>query len=476
MSAFPEADLATLVNDEINKKMEFRIQPAPPIELIIKNLNIWAALKEGKPCRRRLANKLILNSVSCCFKAGTATAILGSSGSGKTTLMNYISSRMEDDVLKSNGQLFVNGHPVSSIKAIKHRTAYVTQFDVVYPVLTPKQQLLYTAKLSGVDSPEGKVEEVIEALNLKGCQNTKVGSDLNRGISGGEKKRTAVGIELLTDPSLLFLDEPTTGLDSKSALDIAFMIKKLAETGRTVISTIHSPSAEIMEQFDQVICLCKGEVVYYGPPTEIPSYFAEIGFPAPPLTNPADHLMAIIHEDDIRIKGLKEGKDIPDEEVQDLFKERLEKFVSFCKASNVEPLPVPDMPVSFDDVTNRRITNTNSFRNFFIVLHRCIALYTAHPEFLGVKVFQSLGFAIFAIILLNNTVSHYTNTLQAILDRGGMAFNLAATIGFAGLFANLHTFLTAIPVFKREAEAKLYGPITFFFTNSLYEGPSSKWC
>ncbi len=159
-----------------------------------------------------------------------------------------------------------------------------------------------------------------------------------------------MGIELITDPSLLFLDEPTTGLDSKSALDIAFMIKKLAQNGRTIISTIHSPSAEIMEQFDQVICLCRGEIIYYGPPTEISPYFAEIGFNPPPLTNPADHLMAIIHEDDIKIQGLKEGKEIPEEEVQAKFKQRIELFVSTCKSSNVEPQPVKDHPISFEKV------------------------------------------------------------------------------------------------------------------------------
>lgn len=467
----PGAEIARIVSEEINSAIDFHLNPVPKIELMVKDINIWAESKEGKPCRKRIVNKLILNSVSCNFAAGTSTAILGSSGSGKTTLLNYISSRMEDGNLRTNGNIYVNGTSVSSIKTIKQRTGYVTQFDVVYPELSPKEQLLYSARLAGVDHPEEKVKQIIEALGLQSCANTRVGNDLARGISGGERKRTAVGIELITDPSLLFLDEPTTGLDSKSALDIAFMIKKLALNGRTVISTIHCPSAEILEQFDQVLCLCRGEIVFFGPPSQLNPYFANIGFPAPPLTNPADHLMAIIHEDDIRIQALKKGEEIDEAEVHILFKKRLELFVKTCKASTAEPQPVPDKPEPFAFVTEKRVTNTNGFKNFFIVLVRCLVLFSRHPQQLQVKIVQHLGFAGFALLLLHRTIDPETNTLQAILDRGGMAYNLGPTMCFAGIFANMYTFIPALGVFKRESQNKLYGPLTFYLTHAFFELP-----
>lgn len=471
MTSTGEADIARLVKEEVNRSTDFHLPPVPQIELAVQELNIWAQTAEGKPCRKRVVHKLILNSVACTFEAGTATAILGSSGSGKTTLLNYISSRMEDGVLKSNGSLYINGNSVSSIRPIKRRTGYVTQFDVVYAELTPREQLLYSAKLAGVDNPENKVDNIIQALGLESCANTWVGNDLQRGISGGERKRTAVGIELITDPSLLFMDEPTTGLDSKSALDIAFMIKKLAQNGRTIVSTIHSPSAEILEQFDKVVCLCKGEIVYYGPPSKLSSHFADVGFPAPPLTNPADHLMAIIHEDDIRIQALKEGKEVADEEVKTLFKKRIDHFVTTCRSSSIVAQPVTDQPEPFARVKEERITNTNAVKNFLLVLQRCLILYFRNPQQLQVKIIQHLGFAAFAIILLHNTISPETNTLQAIMDRGGMAFNLGPTMCFAGVFANLYTFIPALPVFKRESQNKLYGPLTFYLTHSLFEVP-----
>jgi ABC-type multidrug transport system ATPase subunit len=471
MAVSGEVELATLVQQEIYKDKEFRLDQATPVELMIKNLNIWAQIKQGKPCKKQITNKLILNSVTCAFRAGTATAILGSSGSGKTTMLNYISSRMEDSALKSNGDLYINGEKVNSIKPIKHRTGYVTQFDVVFADLTPREQMLYSAKLAGVGNPEAKVNEVLDILGLQGCSNTRVGDDLNRGISGGERKRTAVGIELITDPSLLFLDEPTTGLDSKSALDIAFLLKKLADNGRTVITTIHSPSAEILEQFNRVVCLCKGEIVYDGPPTRINQYFSEIGFAPPPLTNPADHLMAIIHEDDIRIKALKEGTTIEDNQIAGLFAERIELFVSTCKANNVEPFPVHDSPVPIAEVKREKDLKTSVFGNFCLVLSRLLKIYFRNPQQFRTKLIQNTGFAVFALILLHKTVAYTHNTQQAILDRGGMAFQVAATMGFAGIFSNMYTFIPALPIFRRESQNKLYGPVTFYLSHGFFELP-----
>lgn len=108
--------------------------------------------------------------INCDFKSGTSTAILGTSGSGKTSLLNYMSSRTEDNELKVNGELFVNGHKVASLRQIKPRTAHLYQKSVVYTELTPREQLLYSAKLAGVPDPEKKTEEIIEVYSYKAVQ------------------------------------------------------------------------------------------------------------------------------------------------------------------------------------------------------------------------------------------------------------------------------------------------------------------
>lgn len=463
-------EVQRIVHDEIHKIQEFSLEPVVPIELVFKNVNIWAELASGKPCRRTYTNKHIIKNISGSFKPGTATAILGSSGSGKTTLLNYISSRMEDSVLKANGEIFINGNLVHSINAVKQRTAYVTQVDIVNANLTPKEQMMYVARLSGEDNPEKKVGQILKILNLEGCQDTRVGDETTRGVSGGERKRTSIGIELITDPSLMFLDEPTTGLDSKSALDVAGILKRLADNGRTIVTTIHCPSAEILDKFDQVICLCRGEIIYYGPPKFITSHFARIGFQVPPLTNPADHLMTIIHEDDIRIQAMISNEELTDKQVEDRFQNRINLFVSTMKEGHKEPVVVKDQPAPLALAAKRK-DDVNAFRNFFIVLGRVMVIYFRNPMSFRTKVIQTIGFDLFALILFNNAAKPENNTIQAIMDKGGMVFTVSSTNAFAGIFSNMYTFLPALPTFRRESQNKLYGPLTFYLTHAFFELP-----
>jgi ATP-binding cassette subfamily G (WHITE) protein 2 len=119
--------------------------------------------------------------------------------------------------------------------------------------MTVKECLEFAAKLKLPGDEESKmrrVYEIIEELRLQKCQNTQIGGPLIKGVSGGERKRTSIGVELITDPNLIFLDEPTTGLDSFTATSVMETLKELSMSGRTVISTIHQPNSDIFEMFD----------------------------------------------------------------------------------------------------------------------------------------------------------------------------------------------------------------------------------
>jgi ABC-type multidrug transport system ATPase subunit len=110
-----------------------------------------------------------------------------------------------------------------------------------------------------------------------------------RGISGGEKKRVSIGIELVTDPDLLFLDEPTSGLDASTALNIISLIKELAKArGMVVLMTIHQPRTDILDLFDKIILLSVGKTVWYGRTDSAIEHFNKLGFPLPNKTNPSD--------------------------------------------------------------------------------------------------------------------------------------------------------------------------------------------
>lgn len=467
----PEAgacpSLDEIVTHELYSQKDFELEPVVPIEIMFKNLNIWAEMKDKK-CGGTKSYKHILKGVSGTFGTGQCIALLGSSGSGKTTLINYLSSMMHGSKLKTNGELFINGTRMDSIDSIKHRTGFVEQIENLIPDFSPKELLTYTAKMAGIPNYSQKVREVLNILGLNNCQDTRVGSVLTRGISGGERKRTAIGLELINNPSFIFLDEPTTGLDSKSALDVAALLKRLSRSGRSIISTIHSPSFEILNEFDKVLCMSHGEIVYEGTPANIGPHFEALGLPMPAMTNPADHLMSIIHEDDFRLKAIRNEETFSEDDIQKKFKERITMFVKEYKSRTYEPSPVVDSPVPLPqvEVDDRKI---KPITNYVIVAQRGIQFYIRNPTVLRTKVLQQVVFALMAIFLLNNTVDIEENTPQAIIDRGGMALNLSSSLCFGGFFATMYIFIPGLPTFRKENENKLYGPLTYYFTVSAFE-------
>jgi len=126
------------------------------------------------------------------------------------------------------------------------------------------------------------VNDLIKVLGLEHVQNIKCGNQFVKTISGGERKRTCIGVELITDPKLLFLDEPTSGLDSHLTISIVMLLKKLArERGMTVLSTIHQPSSQAFAHFDRTMLMCDGHIIYQGPATYTKAYLRELGYKFP---------------------------------------------------------------------------------------------------------------------------------------------------------------------------------------------------
>jgi energy-coupling factor transporter ATP-binding protein EcfA2 len=140
------------------------------------------------------------------------------------------------------------------------------------------------------------VEGLIQSLALGKCADTLIGSKMIAGLSGGEKKRTAVGVELISDPTLLFLDEPTSGLDSYAAFKLTEVLRGLAQSGRTVITTIHQPSSEVFGLFDEAILLVGGKCLYMDRVDSMTGYFTQMGHTCPPNFNPADFVMFLMQQ------------------------------------------------------------------------------------------------------------------------------------------------------------------------------------
>lgn len=183
-------------------------------------------------------------------------------------------------------------------------SAYVTQTDVLLPSLTVRETLLYAASLrlpSSTTSQERSqlVEEIILELGLKECANTRIGDGFKKGgCSGGERRRVSIGVQMLRNPSILFLDEPTTGLDATSAFHLVKTLKHLAGKGRTIITTIHQPRSDIFFLFDRLTLLSRGNIAYTGSTSESLSWFDGL-LPGGlrPHVNPADYLIDIVAVD-----------------------------------------------------------------------------------------------------------------------------------------------------------------------------------
>lgn len=213
----------------------------------------------------------------------------GPSGSGKTTLLNVLGGRALAGV---TGDILMNNKPLS--KGMKRIIAYVLQEDIFYMHLTVREQLTFTAQLRLPETMSdaqrtAQIEEVMQKLNIVKCQNTPIML-----VSGGEKKRVNIGTELLTNPSVILLDEPTSGLDSTTAAALVATLQELAQSGKTVISSIHQPSSHVFYSFDKLFVLADGHMVYNGSPRGCMPYLQSRGYAPPGDYNPADFLMDLV--------------------------------------------------------------------------------------------------------------------------------------------------------------------------------------
>eukprot|EP00439_Symbiodinium_sp_Y106_P004971 s1653_g1.t1 len=245
----------------------------------------------------------ILSNITGMIQPGKLTGVFGPSGSGKTTLLNILAGRQNTKAggMSLSGQITTGGVPVDPV-SFRSNIAYVMQDDSLLPFETPRECLYFSACLRlprsvTEEQRQEFVQSLLNTLHLERCSTTIVGSALVKGISGGERKRTSVGIELITNPRMLFLDEPLSGLDSYAAYTLVVALKELAEANVPVLCTVHQPSSEIFAKFDDVIILHGGEVTYHGPAEHIATHFDVLGYPCPANFNPADHVMFLLQKE-----------------------------------------------------------------------------------------------------------------------------------------------------------------------------------
>ncbi|RZF39649.1 hypothetical protein LSTR_LSTR001170 [Laodelphax striatellus] len=243
-------------------------------------------------------SRKILKSISGCFKSGEMTAIMGPSGAGKSTLMNILVGYVTNGV---SGSILTNGFP-RQIKLFNKLSSYIMQEDLLQPNLTVRESMMIAArlKLGNELSDRDKnaaVREILVTLGLTKCADT-----FTDRLSGGQRKRVSVGLELVNNPPVIFLDEPTTGLDIVAINNCIELLKDLSSQGRTIVCTIHQPTASMFNMFDNVYMLAKGQCIYHGTSHQLVPFLSTCNLDCPPTYNPTDFVFEVLEANSEFIK------------------------------------------------------------------------------------------------------------------------------------------------------------------------------
>ncbi|CAH1425582.1 unnamed protein product [Lactuca virosa] len=211
---------------------------------------------------------LLLKGVSGAFRPGVLTALMGVSGAGKTTLMDVLAGRKTGGYIEGN--IVISGYPKRQ-ETFARISGYCEQNDIHSPHVTVHESLIYSAWLrlpADVDSETRKmfVDEVMDLVELNPIRDALVGLPGVNGLSTEQRKRLTIAVELVANPSIIFMDEPTSGLDARAAAIVMRTVRNTVDTGRTVVCTIHQPSIDIFEAFDELFLMKRGgEELYVGP-------------------------------------------------------------------------------------------------------------------------------------------------------------------------------------------------------------------
>merc|ERR1740129_1589331 len=380
------------------------------------------------------------------------------------TLLDVLAGRTMPDA----GRLCLGQRADASPADVQRHAAYVQQDDAIMASQTAREALHMSALLTLPQSmPKAekmsRAEKIIKQFQLESCADTLVGDPVGKvkGLSGGERKRTAVAMAVVREPQIVFLDEPTSGLDAfKAKLLVSVMSDLALNTGATVVFTIHQPSSDIFALFDDLMIMLHGQCVYAGLSSSSVPHFSDAGYPCPQYANPADFFF-------MHVLTSEDGSSVDDQ--------RTEQLVQAWKAAeqNVETEKKLDTLWSAAASDRRPCATTimrtnSSFATQFVVLIKRAANDLWRNPMRGKA---QIGQSLFLGLILTLIWAPLDNDQNGVQDRVGIIFFLSVNSVMQNVMCVLTTFANERGAVLREQENGMYRTLPYFISRILVDVP-----
>ena len=461
----------------------------------------WSALSYTVPLEDGSSRQL-LHGIHGFAKPYSMVCLMGASGAGKTTLLDVLAQRKNMGTVE--GTITVNGKPVEDVN-LPAISAYCEQMDQHMPWSTVRECIAMSGRLRlpetvSDEQVEAFVDNILAVLDLTASADLLVGNAGTPGaLPAGARKLLTIGVELASNPAILFLDEPTSGLDAQSAAMVVRVLRRIASQGRSIVCTIHQPSASLFYDFDALLLLkTRGEQVYFGPmgqrATTFTSFLKSVPgtAPLPPRTNVADWMLRVLRQKSTaagvaaleeaatgdrsilgHVTGLTKNAKMADHGTV-CAQWYASSALCASNAAECERLGGADAAAAFDDAAPLKAQAEQggymaSYSvQFKHVLWRQVLSTWRNPKYmwLRLRILTMLGI-IFGLIYSNvkgDTVAG-ANSLSGVLFIGSLF------VGISGMMTAFASLAMERPPFYRETAVNMYHPSTYASAQLLMEVP-----
>ncbi|XP_043285776.1 ABC transporter G family member 3-like [Venturia canescens] len=417
--------------------------------------------------------RLLLNDISGDFRSGELTAIMGPSGAGKSTLMDILAGFTTTSI---TGRVAINGRD-RDLTAFRRSSAYIMQEDDLQALLTIDEAMRIAAELklrSTHNEKMQRIDEILVAMGLSPNRDTRIGS-----LSGGQRKRVAIALELLNNPPIMFFDEPTSGLDSVSSKQCLSLLNILAREGRTIILSIHQPSATLFNMIDHLHVIAEGNCVYTGGTKALVPFLGKHGLNCPTYYNPADFLLEVCNGDygdhvGKLVNSIENGKCNDWRSTSSVDWNTIEEIIaSGLSLHSHLPARTPQSPITplYCERQNKEkdpaYYATGFWKQLYVLSKRNVIKLSRDK----VLTFMRLGMHLLVAVLVGVLYYQVGQDASYVFDNFNALFFNIMFLMYSAFSATLITFPSELPIVSREHFNRWYKLRSFYLANKIADFP-----